>query len=95
MARKKKGNKAQAGARIRRYAPELPPDVLHAIFMPLAGDMRTLCAAACVSTSWHTAALHPWLWRKLHADHDGKLVAHNTMTDERLAALVRRACGVD
>jgi hypothetical protein len=95
MARKKKGNKAQAGARIRRYAPELPPDVLHAIFMPLAGDMRTLCAAACVSTSWHTAVLHLWLWRKLHADRDGKLVAHNTMTDERLAALVRRACGVD
>ena len=59
MARKKKSNKAQAGARIRQHAPELPPDVLHAIFIPLAGDMRTLCVAACVSTSWHTAVLHP------------------------------------
>ena len=91
---KKKSGKAVAGARRRQYAPELPPEVLHAIFLPLAGDMRTLCAAACVNTSWHTAALHPRLWRKLHADRDGKLVA-KTMTDARLAMLVRRACGVD
>jgi len=91
---KKKSGKAVAGARRRQYAPELPPEVLHVILLPLAGDMRTLCAAACVNTSWKAAALHPRLWRKLHADRDGVLVAQ-TMTDARLAMLVRRACGVD
>jgi len=78
----------------RRYAPELPSEVLRKILLPLAGDMRTMCAAACVSTSWHAAALHPRLWRKLHADRDGHLIAKTT-TDSRLKLLVRRACGVD
>jgi hypothetical protein len=90
----------------RRWAPELPSEVLHAILLPLAGDIGTLCSAACVSTSWHAAALHPRLWNKLDlhpplyeitpglkAWTESKKGQH--LTDERLAMLVRRACGLD
>jgi len=89
-----------------RYAPVLPPTVLHAILLPLAGDIATLCAAACVSTNWHVAALHPRLWKKLElhpplyatapgADTSCQSTKPQHLTDERLAMLVRRACGLD
>jgi hypothetical protein len=89
-----------------RFAPELPAKVLHAILLPLAGDIATLCAAACVSTSWNCQALHPRLWKKLElhpplyatatgAETSCQSTKPQYLTDERLAMLVRRACGLD
>lgn len=109
MAPKKKRSGAAAAPRVRtpaRYhAPELRPEVLRAILLPLAGDISTLCAAACVNKSWRDAALHPRLWAKLQLRPsqipiraEGRVVSWRTscvVTDERLAMLVRRACAVD
>ena len=81
-----------------RYAPELSPDVLHMLLLPLAGDVRTLCAAICVNKSWRAAVLHPVLWRKINSRRRMWQVEDqvlDTLDDARLAALVRRACGVD
>ncbi len=77
-----------------RYAPDLPPDLLDAIMLPLAGHISTLCAAACVNKAWHAAALHPRLWAKLNTQVLGKSCLYS-LTDARLATLVRRACGFD
>ncbi len=76
------------------YAPELPPEVMRIILAKHAGDVATLCAAACVSRSWHAAALEPRLWWKIDTRSGAATVAA-VFTDERLALLVRRACGVD
>ena len=44
------------------YAPVLPIDVLRVVFAPLACDVKTLSAAACVSVAWRDAALEHSLW---------------------------------
>ena len=76
------------------YAPELPPVVMHAILCQLAGDVRTLCAVACVSPSWQEASVDPRLWAKLDT-RDGAASVSRVLTDERLKRLVHRACGTD
>jgi hypothetical protein len=99
MAPKRRRGGAGAGRRAApQFAPELAPDVLHAILLPLAGDIGTLCAAACVNTSWRAAAMHPRLWRKLDVRRlraEWRHACLDDLTNERLAALVRRACCTD
>jgi hypothetical protein len=69
-------------------SPELPAEVALRVLWHHAGDVPTLCAAACVARSWRAAAGEPRLWRDLRWGH-----AVGRLTDERLAALVARASG--
>jgi hypothetical protein len=75
------------------YTPPLPVDVLRRVLRPHAGDVATLCAAACVASAWRDAAARtpglwraPRLWQLPHA-------AALRLTDEWLAALLARAAG--
>lgn len=47
----------------QRFAPELPPAALARVLRHHVGDVRTLCAAACVARGWRDAARAPPLWR--------------------------------
>jgi hypothetical protein len=68
----------------------LPVDVLRRVLLPYAGDASTLCAAACVATTWRDAAtLTPSLWRQLRLQR----ATLECLTDERLVRLVARAGG--
>jgi hypothetical protein len=69
-----------------QYAPELPADVLRMVLAPLADDVASLCACACVATSWRAAACDPRLWRRLRFPP----AAARQLTDATLAALVAR-----
>ena len=68
----------------------LPAGTLERVLAHLAGDVPSLCAAACVARAWHVAAAEPRLWVSLARLSFG--VAFR-LTDERLAALVARAGG--
>jgi hypothetical protein len=72
-----------------QYAPELPADVLRVVLTPLANDVASLCAAACVARAWRAAACDPRLWRRLRFPPK----AARQLTDAALAALVRRVGG--
>jgi hypothetical protein len=69
----------------------LPRDALVLAFAPLAGDVQSLCAAACVARAWRDAAAEPRLWtrivcrgRKLKGEHLAWLVARAQGGLERL-----------
>lgn len=69
---------------------ELAGDTLDAVLARCVGDVATLCAAACVSRHWRAAASQPQLYAALQ-----NFGSAERLTDARLVALVRRACGVD
>jgi hypothetical protein len=80
------------------FAPELPAEILGRILALRAGEVVTLCAAACVSRAWHDAAMQPRLWRNLRnferfpaTHYQGPVIL--PLTDARLATLVQRASG--
>jgi hypothetical protein len=82
------------------FAPELPPDILGRILALRAGEVATLCAAACVSHAWHDAAMQPRLWRDLCNFELVPVTRYRgprmvPLTDARLATLVQRALGAD
>lgn len=56
----------------------------------LAGDVPSLCAAACVSRAWRAAAAAPALWTRLERLPPAAARRLNT---ERLIWLVARAAG--
>ncbi len=68
----------------------LPADVVLLVLLPLKGDVRSLCATACVARAWCTAAASPRLWSRI-GPFRGAAAAH--LTDARLANLVARAGG--
>ena len=70
------------------YAPVLPIDVLRIVFAPLACDVETLSAAACVSVAWHAAALEPALWRLTRLSFSPR--AARKLTNQALHELVLR-----
>jgi hypothetical protein len=63
----------------------VPATVIALVLTHLAGDARSLCAAACVARAWRAAAAEPRLW--------ARLAGVRRLTDARLAALVARARG--
>lgn len=68
----------------------LPADAIALVLARLAGDVPSLCAAACVARAWRAAATEPRLWTclaRLPPDVAERL------TDQHLAALVARAAG--
>jgi hypothetical protein len=77
-------------------AAVLPAPALARVLTYCGGDVRTLCAAACVSRAWREAAADPALWRVLSGlgrcaalrDHAGP---HAALADARVASLVARA----
>lgn len=80
---------AAAVAAVVASVSDLPPDVVDNVFSFLAGDVASLCVAACVQRSWHAATLRPALWRDLRfSDHFG--VAER-LTDTHFEWLIRRA----
>jgi len=70
------------------HAPALPAIAVDTIFSCLAGDVPSLCAAACVCRAWAAAAAAPALWA---APLPLPSRAAYKLTDARLAWLVRRA----
>jgi hypothetical protein len=70
------------------YAPVLPIDVLRVVFAPLACDVKTLSAAACVSVAWRDAALEHSLWGLTRLRFAPK--AARKLTNQALRALVQR-----
>jgi hypothetical protein len=70
----------------------LPADVLARVLSRLAGDVSSLCAAACVAPAWRDAAAEPRLWVCLKLLPDTAGAEH--LTDERLKALVARSRGL-
>jgi hypothetical protein len=71
-------------------SPELPSDAVRRVLAPLAGDVSTLCAAACVARSWHEATREPKVWRSLDFSRVPQRIACR-LTDAHLAALPARA----
>ena len=71
------------------YAPVLPIDVLRIVFAPLACDVETLSAAACVSVAWRAAALDPTLWDLKRLSFSPR--AARKLTNKALHELVLRA----
>ena len=71
--------------------PDLPSDVMPRLFSWLAGDVATLCAAACVSRQWRDLAASPALWTALLV-HGA--AARAALTPRRLASLLDRAGGL-
>ena len=67
----------------------LPVETVTRVLAHLYGDVRTLCAAACVSRAWRDAAAEQTLW----ACPRLRPRLAERLTDERLAALVKRARG--
>lgn len=67
---------------------DLPVDVLVLVLLLLKGDVSSLCAAACVATTWRNAAASPRLWTKI-GPFSANAVAN--LTDARLKQLVLRA----
>ena len=68
----------------------LPAIALEAVFSHLAGDLPSLCAAACVARAWRDTAKEPRLWmrpRRLPR------AAAARLTDAHLKTLVARATG--
>lgn len=59
----------------------------------LAGDVASLCAAACVAPAWRDAAAEPRLWARLALRRDA-WAAVTRLTDARLATLVARSRGL-
>jgi len=70
-----------------RHSAWLPPSLLLRILTPHAGDVATLCAAACVARAWRDAAFTPRLW----ADMCMSPRLASRLTDARLAILTARA----
>jgi hypothetical protein len=77
-------------APLEAYAPELPRDVLLRVLTPLAGDVATLAAAACVASAWRDAARDRRLWRTL-CFAQPRVAAR--LNNARFATLVVRAGG--
>ena len=71
--------------------PDLPSDVMPRLFSSLAGDVATLCAAACVSRQWRKLAASPALWTALLV-HGA--AARAALTPQRLASLLDRGGGM-
>jgi len=71
-------------------ADALPADALALVLAHLAGDVPSLCAAACVARAWRDAAAAPKLWARL-----AKLPwsSARRLTNQHLKALVKRASG--
>ena len=69
--------------------PDLPRDEVGAVFRFLAGDVESLCRAACVSRLWCAAARKRSLWRELRFSEHPDLARR--LTNERLEWLVKRA----
>jgi hypothetical protein len=67
-------------------AAGLPRDALALVLAPLAGDVRSLCASACVARAWRDAAAQPRLWTHI-------VCRRRKLTGEHLAWLVARAQG--
>lgn len=74
-------------------------DVVERIFSASAGDVRTLCALACVCRAFRDAARNPGLWTHLRfmerraptlAEEQNRV---GKLTDERLLALAARGGG--
>jgi hypothetical protein len=82
-----------AGSEMGPHAPQLPLDAVRRILAPHAGDVYTLCAAACVSRVWRDAAKASALWRNLNIAFQPPCLhpLQYNVTDERLAELVTRA----
>jgi hypothetical protein len=72
-------------------SPELPSDAVRRVLASLAGDVPTLCAAACVARCWRVAARDPKLWRSLDFSSAPQQRIARRLTDARLAALTARA----
>ena len=70
-------------------APDLSRDELGAVFRYLAGDVESLCRAACVSRSWCAASRNPSLWRILRFPKQPGVARR--LTNDRLEWLVKRA----
>ena len=68
----------------------LPADAIALVLERLAGDVPSLCAAACVARAWRAAAAQPRLWA--HLAQLPPDVAER-LTNEDLASLVARAAG--
>jgi hypothetical protein len=71
----------------RAGAGELPAELIVLVLLPLSGDVRSLCAAACVARPWRHAASSPRVWLKI-GPFRGPAAAH--LTDARLLSLVAR-----
>jgi hypothetical protein len=69
----------------------LPLDAVRRILAPCAGDVYTLCAAACVSRVWREAAESRILWTALDFAFPLRRSLRYNVNDERLAELVKRA----
>jgi hypothetical protein len=95
MVRSSAGDRTRAEAAPQStdvFAPELPLDALRRVLAPLAGDVATLCAAACVSRTWRDASRERALWAALTQWGNCEAVARPVpLTDARLAEVVRRA----
>ena len=69
MGRTSAARKPRAGTAAvtdaRRYAPALPAVLVERMLSFCAGDVTTLCAAACVSRAWRDAAALPALLRSI------------------------------
>ena len=68
----------------------LPDDALARIMSHLAGDVCSLCAAACVARSWRDAAAEPTLWVRLS---QLPRTAASRLTDAHLMVLVALSRG--
>jgi hypothetical protein len=68
----------------------LSSDEVALVLAHLAGNVRALCAAACVSRAWREAAARPALW--VHLRRVPTRVAER-LDAERLTSLVARAAG--
>ena len=69
---------------------ELPADLVALVLLPLRGDVRSLCAAACVARAWRDAATKTRLWTQIGPLHPRTAAR---LTDARLDSLVSRARG--
>ena len=93
-ARKPRAGGTAAGTDAQRYAPVLPAVLVERVLSFCAGDVTTLCAAACVSRAWRAAAALPALWRSIGIGR-WRQQSRAQLSARRLRALLARSRGGD
>ena len=97
MGRTSAARKPRAGvtaADTLRHAPALPVVLVERVLSFCAGDVRTLCAAACVSCAWRDAATVPALWRSIELGA-WRQRCRARLHRRQLRALLQRSRGAD